>query len=83
MRWKKIKLIPQLGDTKDVERFAWCPIDMGDHMVWLERYVVRLEYCEYEVTERVAMDAHYDCDHQVTKIGWKALKYYSQADWKF
>ncbi len=36
MRWK----IPKADwSERDVVRFAWLPIVIGDHKVWLERYV--------------------------------------------
>jgi len=43
MRWK-IDRKPKEGDKKTVAKFAWFPTQVEDHMVWLERYVVDMEY---------------------------------------
>lgn len=43
MRWK-IDRRAKEGDKKTVARFAWFPTQVENHMVWLERYVVDLEY---------------------------------------
>jgi len=32
--------IPATGEERDVKRFAWFPVRVGTHRVWLERYRV-------------------------------------------
>ena len=36
--------LPQYGDSRIREVFAWFPTRIGEHSVWLERYLVVEEY---------------------------------------
>ena len=43
MRWKN-KQEPKLGDVKYKKVFAWLPVDIEGHTVWLEFYGVSMMY---------------------------------------
>ena len=53
MRWVKYK--PKQGDTREVIRFAWFPVEIKEGVVWLERYKERQTY---EVWEGVHWKKH-------------------------
>jgi hypothetical protein len=44
-RWPEPVNYHQSGDTFVKTKFAWWPVDMGDHYIWLERYYVEYYYC--------------------------------------
>ena len=49
MKWLNPKPEPVLGQTRERFPFAWLPTQVGDYMVWLERYWIeeRLSFvCE-------------------------------------
>jgi hypothetical protein len=43
MIWKA-KSVPETGDLKVVNRFAWLPKRVGKHMIWMEHYQMLYEY---------------------------------------
>lgn len=42
MRWK----MPNEGDKRVVVRFAWFPIVISGHKIWLEKFFVKQYYCK-------------------------------------
>jgi hypothetical protein len=42
MRWVKYK--PKQGDTREVIRFAWFPVEVQGFTVWFERYKIVQEF---------------------------------------
>lgn len=43
MRWKADPT-PKEGDTRKRNKFAWFPTQIGDEVVWLERYGITEKY---------------------------------------
>lgn len=51
MRWRTTKPTPKPGDVRYIRRFAWLPVEIRDHTVWLERY---------EATQRLVLGVEED-----------------------
>lgn len=45
MRWK-LKQEPAAGETREKKVFAWFPIKVGSHIIFLEHYYISQVYCK-------------------------------------
>lgn len=48
MKWSRsvAERLAKNGDWRTRRQFAWWPIDVGDHVVWLESYEIEERYFE-------------------------------------
>lgn len=68
----KHKEKPKLGDKREIKRFAFLPVKIGDTTLFLEFYTVEQEYKDYRT-------AHFGFDDIYYKYhtGWQTIaKYY-------
>lgn len=59
MRWKA-KVVPELGDTREVEKFALFPTKIHDYTVWLESYYSLQEYRTIRKSSRMGTEVYAD-----------------------
>lgn len=84
MRWKAKPLPvkgmitgikgPEIGDKKQKNRFAWLPVKIEKHIIWLESYVEVWEYKKYKVRERDDLIVIAYADEWVDCVGWRLIK---------
>lgn len=61
MKWR----VRQFGDKRVVRRFAWLPVVIEGHCIWLERYFTEEEYAWWEMPDDWS---------SVTVQGWRTLR---------
>jgi hypothetical protein len=77
MKWRvneeKESKEPKLGDTKKVTKFAYLPVKIGSHKVWLETYRAEYKYQKYQTKKIGTSACGFLDDEIITKTGWRII----------
>lgn len=73
MKWKLTK--PASGSVRTIRKFAWLPVEIEDHKVWLETYETKEVYRKSGSKMRWVEIAEWHHDHEMLIFPERKLLY--------